>query len=261
MDQTVAQYARDALRLCGQMQAPGRGMSPEQLGEITFFLNRLLDSWNTMRNRIFQIAQTVYPLTANLQYYLIGPGAAPATINGISYGAFNTARPTSITRAQLIYQTAPQELNLPLTIIDAGTQSNIRVPGIFSLPLELYFDGGYSQSVPTGLASIFLYPGPALGYSLRLYTPQALNAALNSGDTLFAPPGYARALTYNLALELPGSYRKELSALDREEIRTIAQDSRYWVESINAPCEEAEVDIPTSHRPGRSRFNWISPLG
>lgn len=261
MDKTVQQYARDTMRLCGQMHAPGRGVSPEQLEEITFYLNQMLDSWNTMRNKIFQIAISVFPLTANLQYYLIGPGAVPATIGGVSYGAFNAARPLKITQAQVIYQTAPQELNMPLEIIDTNQQANIRVPGIFSIPFELYYDSGYSQSNPTGVASLFLYPGPQLGYNIRLYTWQGLNAALNSTDTLFAPPGYARALTYNLALELPGAYRKELT--DREEARLekIAQESRYWVESINAPCEEAAVDIPTSQRTGRSRFNWLSPLG
>lgn len=261
MDKTVLNYVGDALRLCGQQPLPGRGMSPEQIEEGASFLNQMLDSWNTMRNSLFTITIAVYQLTANTQYYFIGPGALPATINGISYGAFNVARPLKITEAQCIYQSAPLELNIPLSIIDTNAQANIRVPGIFSIPLELYYDSAYSQSEPTGVASIFLYPGPQSAYSMRLYTWQALDSALNIGDTLYVPPGYARALTYNLALELPGSYRKRLAMEDRAEIRRIAQESRYWVESINAPCEEALVDVPTSHRPGRSRFNWLSPLG
>jgi len=261
MDKTVQQYARDTMRICGQMQRPGRGVSPEQLEEVTFFLNQLLDSWNTMRNKIFQVAAAIYTLSPNLQYYLIGPSAAPTVIGGISYGAFNAARPLKISFAQLIYQTAPQELNLDLEIIDTNQQANIRVPGIFSIPLELYYDNGYSQAVPTGVASIFLYPGPQLGYQLRLYTWQALNSALNSSDTLFVPPGYARALTYNLALELPADYRKELTDREFEKIERTAQESRNSIESLNAPCEEAVVDVPTSQRTGRSRFNWLSPLG
>src|SRR5579872_6378549 len=246
MDKTVQQYARDTMRICGQMQRPGRGVSPEQLEEVTFFLNQLLDSWNTMRNKIFQVAAAIYTLSPNLQYYLIGPSAA---------------RTVKISFAQLIYQTAPQELNLDLEIIDTNQQANIRVPGIFSIPLELYYDNGYSQAVPTGVASIFLYPGPQLGYQLRLYTWQALNSALSSSDTLFVPPGYARALTYNLALELPADYRKELSDREFEKIERTAQESRNSIESLNAPCEEAVVDVPTSQRTGRSRFNWLSPLG
>lgn len=261
MNKTVLQYIADALRLCGQMVQPGRTMGPEQIAEGTLYLNQLLDSWNTMRNKLFAIAIGLYTLTANLQYYLIGPNAVATTINGVSYGAFNTARPEKITEAQLLYQSAPFELNVPLKIIDASEQANIRVPGIFSIPLELYYDSAYSQTNPTGVGSIFLYPGPQSGYQMRLYTWSALNSALGSGDTLFAPPGYPRALTYNLALELPGLYRKHLAPEDRAEIRRIAQESRYWVESVNAPCEEAVVDVPTSQRPGRSRFNWLSPLG
>lgn len=261
MDKTVAQYTRDALRLCGQMERPGRGYSPEQLEEVTFFLNQMLDSWNTLRNRIFTVSIAVYTLTSNLQYYLIGPGAVATTINGIQYGAFNTARPLRIEKGQLIYQTAPQELNIPLRIIDVNEQSNIRVPGIFSIPFELYYDAAYSQAVPTGVASMFLWPGPQLGYSMRLYAWQGINAALNSGDTLFVPPGYAEALTYNLALRLPASYRANLSRGEKEDLKEIARESRYSIESLNAPCEEAVVDIPTSQRSGRSRFNWLSPLG
>jgi hypothetical protein len=261
MDKTVQAYTRDALRLCGQMEKPGRGFAPEQLEETTNFLNQLLDSWNAMRNRIFTTTIAVYQLTANVQYYWMGPGATAGVVNGIQYGAFDTARPERITFAQLIYQTAPQELNVDMEIIDVAGQSQIRVPGIFSIPFELYFDAGYSQSEPTGVASLFFWPGPQSAYSFRMYSWQALNSTLNSDDTLFVPPGYARALTYNLAMELPGSYRKNLSSEDREQIKEIAQESRITIDSINAPCEQAVVDIPTSQRTGRSRFNWLSPLG
>jgi hypothetical protein len=261
MDKTVNQYVADALRLCGQMGAPGRGFSPEQVQEGAFFLNQMLDSWNTMRNALYTVSIAQYTLVSNLQYYLIGPGAVPTTIAGIAYGAFDAPRPQEITSANLIYQSAPLQLKIPLNVIDDWTRSNIRVPGIFSIPLELYFDGGYSQKTPTGLGSIFLWPGPQLGYFLELYTWQALTTVLEPVDTLFAPPGYARALTYNLALELPGSYRKELTNREEARVQKIADESKYWVESLNAPCEEASIDYPMSGRTGRSRFNWLSPLG
>lgn len=261
MDQSVNQYVTDALRLCGQMELPGRGMAPEQLTEGAQFLNRLLDSWNTMRNALYAIRNDSYPLTANTQFYIIGPNATATTIGGDPYGAIVAPRPQKITEANLLYQTVPLATKIPLKIIDVPQRADIRVPNIFSVPLELYYDNGYSQSAPTGQAVIFLWPGPQIGYALELFTWQALPANLNADDTLYVPPGYARALTSNLALELPGGYRKNLTDRESMRLEKIAQESRYWVESLNAPCDETPVFIPTSQRPGRSRFNWLSPLG
>lgn len=267
MDKAVSQYVIDALRLCGQSGLPGRGISPEQTTEVTEFFNQLLDGWNSMRNSLFSISQLFLTLTSNIQYYLIGPGAVPATINGYSYGAFNVARPQKITQANLIYQTSPEELRIPLKVIDSASWADIRVPGIFAIPLELYCDYGYTNPItgsgmPTGLAQILLWPGPQLGYLLQLFVWNLLTSALAYGDTLYAPPGYPRALTYNLALEIMPLYRKGMTALAIQMIDRVAKESRAAIESKNAPCAEAELDMPgTGRKAGRSRFTWLAPLG
>lgn len=262
MDKAVSQYVIDALRLCGQTGLPGRGISPEQSQEVTGFFNQILDSWNSMRNALYSIDQLFLTLTSNIQYYLIGPEAVATTINGYSYGAFNVARPQKITQANLIYQTSPEELRIPLKVIDSASWADIRVPGIFAIPLELYCDYGYSKTAPTGLAQILLWPGPQLGYLLQLFVWTQLASTLGYGDTFYAPPGYARALTYNLALEILPLYRKGMSPMAVQMIDRVAKESRNAIESKNAPCAEAELDLPgTGRKAGRSRFTWLAPLG
>ncbi len=262
MDKAASQYCIDALRLCGQSGQPGRGISPEQTTEVLFFLNQMLDSWNSMRNALYSINILLLQLQANIQFYLIGPNAAPAVINGNSYGAFNLARPQKIEKANLIYQTAPEELRIPLNLLDMSGWANIRVPGIFAIPLELYYDAGYTQTTPTGVAQMLLWPGPQSAYEMELFVWNTLNSTLNYGDTLYAPPGYARALTYNLALEILPLYRKGMNAGAIQMITRAANESRAAIESKNAPCAEAELDMPgTGRKVGRSRFTWLAPLG
>lgn len=215
-----------------------------------------------MRNSLYSITILELLLDPNIQFYLIGPGAVATTINGFPYGAFNVARPNKITQANLIYQTAPEELRIPLKIIDSAGWADIRVPGIFAIPLELYCDYGYTQTAPTGLAQIMLWPGPQLGYSLELFVWNLLTTTLGYGDTLYAPPGYARALTYNLALEILPLYRKGMNVAAIQMVQKIAKESREAIESKNAPCAEAELDMPgTGRKAGRSRFTWLAPLG
>jgi hypothetical protein len=262
MDKAVSQYVIDALRLCGQSGEPGRGISPEQSAEVTEFFNQLLDGWNSMRNALYSIDQLFLLLTSNIQYYLIGPGAVPAVINGYNYGAFNVARPQKITQANLIYQTSPEELRIPLKVIDSAGWADLRVPGIFAIPLELYCDYGYTQTVPTGLAQILLWPGPQLGYELQLFVWNLLSSTLGYNDTFYAPPGYARALTYNLALEILPLYRKGMNLSAIQMVDRVAKESRDAINSKNAPCAEAEMDLPgTGRKAGRSRFTWLAPLG
>lgn len=262
MDKAVQDYITDSLRLCGQMEAPGRGPAPEQTDELTRFFNQMLDGWNSMRNRLYSINILTLSLSPFIQWYLIGTGAVPTTIGGVQYGAFNVQRPQKITAANLIYQTQPEQLKVPIKLLDEQGWADVRVPGIFSIPLYLYCDYGYSQSTPTGLAQMVLWPGPQIGYQLELFVWNELTSVLGYDDTLYAPEGYARALTYNFALEILPLYRKGMNQGAVEMITRVANESRNALESKNAPCPEAVLEMPDSGRiRGRSRFNWLAPLG
>lgn len=247
MDQTATQYATDALRLIGQMWTPGGGPSTASINEIVRFMNQMLDSWNTMRNSIYTISDVLYVLTPGQTQYTIGPG-----------GDLNGARPIRIQRANTIYQTSPQELRLPIEIIDVDQWAAIQVPQLpNAIPLKLYYDYGYSQTAPTGLGTIYLWPGPQAAYTLELFMWSALNTALTSGTTLYVPPGYQRAILYNLAVEIMPLYPKRLTAMKEKQILGIAQDSKMAIERLNAPSPITQIDPALIGHKDRAGFNWL----
>lgn len=246
MDKAVSSYITDALRLNGQLWTPGGQPSPEALTECTAFFNQMLDSWNIMRNALYTILDMTYTLTPGQTQYTIGPT-----------GQLNGPRPVKITNANLIYQTTPQELRLPIEIIDVDQWAAIRVPNLpNAIPLKLYCDYGYTQAAPTGLANLYLWPGPQSAYTLELFMWQALNSALVATNTLFAPPGYARALTYNLAIEIMPLYPKRLTPAKEMQIARIAAEARDYVNIMNAPSPITPIDSALID-PKSEGFNWL----
>jgi len=247
MDITVAQLALNALRLVGQFNLPGRTLSNEEQTEIPTFLNMLLSSWNIMKNKLFCVTDQSFLLTPNTQSYAIGANAT---------APFNVPRPPWIVRANLIYQTSPTELRLPITLIGVEEWASIRVPQIFAIPLKLYYDLGYTQSAPTGTATLNLWPGPQSAYTLELFTPQLLPENLVIGSTLLVPDGYARALSYNLAREIMPMYKKGMNPATWTLVERIADESRLALENENAIAPIGVID-PALVSKGPRDFNWL----
>ncbi len=245
MDKLVSQYVTDSMRLCGQLWTPGSQPSPDALTEVTSFLNQLLDGLNSLRNMIYTVSDLTYPLVAGQFQYTIGP--APADLPG--------PRPQWIERANLIYQTSPTVERRPIQILDVQQWAAILLPELQSaIPVKLYYDSGYSQVNPTGQGVIRLWPAPQSNYELELFIPATLPATLQATDTLFAPPGYARMLTYLLAVEIMDLYPKRLSAERAGRIKTIAEEARTAVASVNAPMPIKSVAPELVKRTG---FNWL----
>jgi hypothetical protein len=57
-----------------------------------------------------------------------------------------------------------------------------------------------------------LYPVPTAAHSLVAYSLKPLTA-LAAADTLSLPPGYTRAIRYNLAMELAPEYGKQVDQI------------------------------------------------
>jgi hypothetical protein len=251
VDLTAQVIVQQAFRLTTQMGAPGRGLSPEELAEGVQFLNQLLDSWNIMRNSLYTVVDQTFNLTSNVQTYEIGLNAAPP---------FNVPRPNFISNANIIFQSSPV-VRLPLQLISQEQWSQIRVPQIFSLPTQMYYDRGYSQTSPTGVATLNFWPGPdnTETYQVELFTPVTLPTTLVAATTLYAPPGYARALTYALGAELLTLYPifgKKVDPAQEARILRIAAEARRYVNNLNSPTLRMQID-PALRSAGKDNaFNW-----
>jgi len=186
-------------------------------------LNNLIDSWNLKSLNVYGAMPVVTPLIANQGIYTL-------TQTGAVQSAY--VRDNS--------QPATQVMDIPITVYSDEQWQDVAFKGMMAnYP---YFgvwvnNNGLNQQV-------YVNPIPsASNYSLVLWISSLLaNLALN--DTIVFAPGYKRALTLGLQMELAPSYGVEISqitnrnfqdALDAIRTRNVditpiksALDHGYW---------------------------------
>jgi hypothetical protein len=251
---TAQQIIYMALRLLGQLRAgtttyggstSGQmGSSPELMADGLFALNSLIDSWSTNRLNIFTISDAIYPFATSQQSYQIGPGAVD----------FDAPRPIRIERANIIITAnAAQPARTPLIIVDSAGWARVQVPATAtSVPIYLYCD--YASPI----ANLWFWPYPT-GNRLELFTWTALVGASDLTVPVATPPGYLRALIYNLAVEMAPMV--EISTKTKQKtistVFRIAAESLAAIQSVNAPSYQMSVD---SGLPGIRYGRSFNPL-
>ncbi len=153
-------------------------------------INGLLDSWWTQSLAVYTIEQQNFPITANVGTYAIGPGQT-----------WNATRPVRIVNAFARYL----NVDYPVKPIDRVQYDGIPYKTAGGIPLVLFYDRSY----PTG--NITLYPVPNVAMDLYLDTFAQIQEFTAYTDPINLPPGYARALIFNLAVELADDYGKPVT--------------------------------------------------
>jgi hypothetical protein len=138
---------------------------------------------------------------------------------------FNAARPTAIESANIVATVEGASARFPMKIIGQNEWASQETYGDQSIiPKKLYYD----QAFP--LATIYLFPTPATNTHLEIYTWTPFTQFATLGDTLAMPPGYLRALSYNLAVEIGAAFGLQIPAA----VLTIAEGSKAAIEALNA---------------------------
>lgn len=190
---TVNELIRKSLLLVGAI-GTGESLSADEAADGLASLNDLLDSWST--DGLLIPASTIEEFT-------LTPGQASYTI-GVS-GNFNTANPQVIEEARL-KDVSGSAFEIPLSIYNIQEYADIAQKQTQSTqPEALYFQRG------APLSTIYLYTVPSAANKLVLYSKKALSNFTSVNDSISLPPGYQRALRYNLALELAVEYGKQPS--------------------------------------------------
>lgn len=238
---TVPAVVTNALRLCGQSQAPGRGITSEQQTEVTTFLNQMLNGWNAMRNAMYTVGINRYTLDPPQLYYTIGPSGAD----------FTAPRPIRILNANLILTGQTPEVRVSLVILNDDQWAEISVKDIpTTVPVALYNDGASPNS------KLYLWGYPTQNNDLELFTPSGLSDDLTDSDTLELPEGYARAITYNLAMEIAPLYWQKTDKL-LAQVQKLARESRAAIKSMNSEAPLIMNDSAfLQSGPPRPYFNW-----
>lgn len=208
---TVLQLMKGSLRLIGSLGV-GRGI--EAAGSISadclFALNALRDSWNLERLVIQRVVEASFTWPASTSSRTIGPT-----------GNFVTTRPLRIEGA---------------VFITGESRAGIEI-----LTRELWSAGDSGLFIDPSLpnATLYLRPAPSTDQTLALATWEPIAAFAAATDTIALPPGYERALLYNLALELAPQFPD--SKLTQLVIDT-ARDSKATIKRFNSVTPQMSYD-------------------
>lgn len=161
----------------------------DEANDVLDTLNDMLSSWSNESLLIYTRAWESFSLSGGVSEYTIGTGAT-----------FDTTRPILVVSSYVRNGTSDTDV----TIID-DTQYNMNIAEKTSSGLPFWLN--YDNNFPT--AKIRLWPVPSTAYTLFILSEKEL-AQFSLDDTVSLPPGWRKALIYNLAVELSPDYGQEV---------------------------------------------------
>ena len=177
---------RGSLRLLGVLSS-GEAPSGEEAMDGLRRLRLLLDSWSNEHLLIFFKQREEFDLISGQESYGMG-----------IKGDLDTIRPQKIEEASI---QESEGLELPLETLTKEEYARLSLKNTSSsIPCRLYVEYRFPHVV------LHLYPKPSESKRLVLYSWKPLSSVRDLNSELEFPPGYERALEYNLALELAPEY-------------------------------------------------------
>lgn len=213
---TGLELISDAMIAAGQL-SPGE---TADAGESTYalgLLNRLLDSWNADRVKVYSVEFSDRTLIPNLNPHLIGPTG--------STGFVVDTRPPKIESAQLVLNTSTPNVLVPITLRDKAWYFAQAVPALTSsFPTDLYYDPAWANG------KLYFWPVPTTAYAVRLAFWTLLAQVTLAGNVTL-PPAYQDAVTFNLALKLCVGQKSPDALLVEEARKSLAAIQNLNTES------------------------------
>lgn len=177
-------------------------LSSDEANDGLVLLNEMIDTWSN--DDMSTIVSTIESFSLT--------GAASYTIG--SGGDFSTSRPLNILTAVVRVGSVDYPLRL---ITQEEYQTQIAVKSITSpIPQFLTYDDGY----PLGVIKTF--PLGTSGSTLFLQTEKPLGNFTLLTTAVNLPPGWKRALKYNLAVDMAPTYGVEVPASVMETAKSSA---------------------------------------
>lgn len=193
-------------------------LSSSEMDDGLDALNLMLDSWRLERLLLWAMKTDTHVLTGGQASYTIGPG-----------GDINTLRPTQIQNAFV----RSANVDYPVDVIGQVQFDAIAYKPTQGIPRKLF----YNPIFPVGV--INLYPVPiSNAYTLHVNSYGEIESFSNIADVYSLAPGYARAVIFNLAVDLAPDFNKVPSA----EVLRMAKQSKRFVQRANSPDVRMFVD-------------------
>ena len=226
---TALDLINSALHLIGAKD-PLESATAQEASDGLNSLNDLLDSWSTDRMFVFRVAEVTH----------IWPAATVSQTVGIG-GDINIDRPLKVESSYIV----DNGLSYPVNVL-ANRDGDNSIPQrtlSVNYPEWMFYDPAYP------LATLYLYTVPASNLEFHFNYWAQLARFLNVTDTVNFPPGYARALRYNLAVEIASEYGQQVPA----SVASIAATSAGKIKRLNAPPVLSTIEV--AYSPSRDVFS------
>jgi hypothetical protein len=228
---TAGDQINRALRLLGVLaegETPTAAMSQDALTAM----NQMIDSWNTESLSVFCTQDQVFTWPAGENIRTLGPS-----------GNFVGNRPVLLDPATY-YRDAGTNVSFGIKFINQQQYDGIAVKTVTSTyPQVIYVNMGFPD------VTMYVYPRPTRDLEWHFVSVQELDQPATLETELHFPPGYLRAFTYNLAMEIAPEFGVEPAP----QITRIAMTSKRNLKRINSPDDV--MSMPYAIVATRQRYN------
>ena len=227
---TVGDQINRALRLLGVL-AEGETPSAATAQDSLLAFQQMVDSWNTERLSVFATQDQVFSWPAGEIRRTLGPT-----------GDFVGNRPVLLDDAT--YYKAPSGVSYGIKFINQDQYNGIAVKTATSTFPQVIF---VNETFPD--VEMYVYPKPTQDLEWHFISVEELSQPATLSTQLHFPPGYMRAFTYNLAMEIAPEFGVE----PPPQVQRIAMTSKRNLKRVNNPNDI--MSLPYGVVANRQRFN------
>ena len=210
-----------ALRLLGATDA-GEVLGAAELADGLETLNGMLDSWNTEKLNVYQMARQTAALTAGQQTRTIGPG-----------GQLDLIRPQKIEEGEVFLTGAGLgTTEVPLEVYSQVEWGLITSKDVSGQPGAVYYEPAFP------LGTMYFYPKPDAAYTFINFVWQLLSQVSSATASISLPSGYVNAIIWNLAIDLAPEYGASVTP----EIAARAIQFKAAIKAMNTQPLYLELD-------------------
>jgi hypothetical protein len=228
---TAGDQINRALRLLGVL-AEGETPSAETSQDALMAMNQMIDSWDTERLSVFCTQDQVFTWPAGLVSRTLGPT-----------GDFVGLRPVLLDDSTY-YRDPGTGVSFGVKFINQQQYNGIAVKTVTSTYPQVIFVNNTFPDI-----DMYVYPRPTRDLEWHFVSVQKLDNPAGLATVLLFPPGYLRAFTYNLAMEIAPEFGVEPSP----QVQRIAMTSKRNLKRINNPDDV--MSLPYAIVATRQRFN------
>lgn len=229
-----------ALSLIGAL-SEGDSPTGQAADDALSTLNDLITGWQAEGVPAYTITRATHAISG-ASSYTVGEG-----------GDFNRAWPYRIDHAGLLLTSSTPDVETPMRVLLEQEWQALGVKDVTStLPTSVY----YNPTYPLGRLHVYPVASDTTA-TLVLYLPEPVATLATLNTVVSLPPGYEKALRYNLALELCPEYGRPVDPV----VQTMATSSLAALKRANFRPMLSRVDPALLGSSSLGRYNVRTDTG